>query len=234
MKNLHSACNPRFDCAALSAKNVKEKMKKLLITTLILLMLTLTACSASDSPATASISSTDSLPIATQLLLGTMKLDGTEQDVTAEQAAKLLPFWQVYSELLTSDIAVQEEIDGLVTQIQETMTSEQIQSIEDMALTQQDVIAAMQESGGGMSQAQQSSSSGSGSSSGGFAPPDGGMAMGAPPDGGEIAGGVPIASQSSSGGDSSATEAIQDPMGGGVPSALIDALIELLQSKANS
>lgn len=211
-------------------------MKYFLLMTLILLTLILTACgTASSGPQAGSGTSADSLPIATQLLIGTMKLDGMEQDVTAEKAAELLPLWQVYSELLTSDIAAQEEIDGLVEQIQETMTDKQMQVIEDMALTQQDVIAAMQESGGGMNQASQSrSSSSSGSSSGGFAPPDGGMAMGAPPDGGEMVGGVPIAGQSSSGGDSSTTEAVQGPMGGGVPSALIDALIELLQSKANS
>jgi hypothetical protein len=212
-------------------------MKKLPITTLILLMLTLTACgTASSGPQAGSGTSADSLPIATQLLIGTMKLDGMEQDVTAEQAAELLPLWQVYSELLTSDIAAQEEIDGLVEQIQETMTDKQMQAIEAMALTQQDVMAAMQENGGGMNQASQSeSNSSSGSSSGGFAPPDGGMAMGAPPDeGGGMPGGMSAANDSTSGSDSSTTETSQGPMGGGVPSALIEALIELLQSKTNS
>ena len=73
-------------------------MKKLLITTLILLMLTLTACgSASDSPAAGSKPSAGSMPMATQLIVGTMKLDGTEQDVTAEQAADLMPMWHDYT-----------------------------------------------------------------------------------------------------------------------------------------
>jgi hypothetical protein len=227
----------RLRSAPLSAKNIKEKMKNLLITTLILIMLTLTACgTASNGPQAISATSADSLPIATQLLIGTMKLDGTEQDVNAEQAVDLLPLWQVYSELLTSDIAAQEEIDGLVEQIQEAMSDEQMQAIEDMALTQQDVMAAMQENGGGMNQASQSgSSSSSESNSAGFNPPDGGMAMDAPPDGGAgIPGGMPAASDSTSGSDSSTTEAGQGPMGGGVPSALIEVLIELLQSKVNS
>ncbi|MBI5841592.1 MAG: hypothetical protein HZB19_15985 [Chloroflexi bacterium] len=218
-------------------------MKKLLITTLILLMLTLTACgSASDSPTVDSVTSADFLPPATQLIVGTMKLDGTEQDVTAGQAAELLPLWQVYSELLTSDTAAQGEIDGLIAQIRGTMTDEQMQAIEDMALTQQDVMAAMQEQGLGMGGGQglsagqiataQASRSSSG---GGFTPPDGGMPMGAPPDGGEgIPGDMQMAADSSSGSDSSQTAAGRGLAGSGVPSVLIEVLIELLKSKAGS
>jgi hypothetical protein len=222
-------------------------MKKLLIPILMLLTLILTACSASASPTADSAAPAGSLPKATQLIIGTIKLDNTEQDVTAGQAAELLPMWQVYSELLTSDTAAQEEIDGLLNQIEETMTEDQMQAISDMNLGQQDVMAVMQEQGlvmgGGQglsadqiatAQALRESSGGTGFAGG---PPDGGgMPMGAPPDGGvEMPGGGPFGSQSSSGGDSSITESVRGPMGGGgVPSALIEALIELLQSKAGS
>jgi len=207
-------------------------MKNLLITTLILCLLTLTACgSASNGPQTGPASSSVSLPVTTQLLAGTMKLDGTEQDVTAEQAAELLPLWQVYGELLTSDAAAQEEIDGLVDQIRETMTEEQMQAISDMSLTQQDVFALMQEKGSGVIQSAQSS--GSQNSSGFAGPPDGGMPMGAPLDEG-MAGGMPSGSQTSSGSDSTAARTDQGQAGGGVPSALIEALVEMLKSKAGS
>ncbi|MEW6402486.1 MAG: hypothetical protein AB1649_11855 [Chloroflexota bacterium] len=221
-------------------------MKKLLITTLILLTLTLTACTASASPTTDTAAPAGSLPMATQLMVGTFKLDGTDQDVTAEQAAQLLTMWQVYSELLASDTAAQEEIDGVINQIQETMTDEQMQAITDMNLTQQDLMAVMQEQGLGMAggpslsadqiataQAMRESSGGTG-----FAgdPPDGGgMPMGAPPDGGGMPGGaMPSTNQSSSGDDATTTESARGPMGGGVSSALMEALIELLKTKADS
>jgi hypothetical protein len=185
------------------------------------------------------------MPMATKLIIGTFKLDGTEQDVTAEQAAELLPMWQVYSGLLTSDRAAQAEKDGLINQIQETMTDAQMKAIDDMNLSQQDVMALMQEKGLGMGMgggqglstdqiatAQALRQSNSGGGGGGFAggPPDGGggMPAGGPLDGG----GMPSGNQSSSGSNTNSSAAARGPMGGGVPSALIDALIEFLQSKA--
>jgi hypothetical protein len=228
-------------------------MKKLLITTLILLTLTLTACSASDSPTTGSEPSAGSMPMATQLIIGTMKLDGTEQDVTAEQAVELLPMWQVYSELTTSDITAQAEVDGLISQIQETMTDEQMQAITDMNLTQQDVMAVMQEQGLGMeggpnlsadqiatAQAMRESGGGNGFAGGppdGFAggPPDGGM-----PSGGGAGGGGAFGDGQQLSPDQIATAQAARASGGGgggfnsVPAALIEALIHLLEEKAGS
>ncbi len=208
-------------------------MKKLLITTLMILILT--ACSsASNSPQVDYATSAGSLPTVTQLLVGTMKLNGTAQDVTAKQATELLPLWQVYSELLTSDTAAQEEIDGLVKQIQETMTDEQMQAIQDMDLTQRDVFALMQQNSGGTNRTSQSSSSSSQSNGAGFGPPDGGMPMGAPPDGGGVPGGANFQSQSSSGSNSTTTGSGQGQIRSGIPSTLIQALVEMLQSKVGS
>ena len=215
-------------------------MKKLLITTLILIMLTLTACgSASSGTQAAPGSSSDSLPKVTQLIVGTFKLDGTDNAVTAEQAAELLPLWQVYSELLTSNTAAQEEIDGLVAQIQDTMTVSQMKAITDMNLSQQDVMTVMQKHSTGITSAQKSTtkSSSSSSSSGAGGPPDGGggMPMGAPPDAG---GGMPMGdmssgSQSSSGNTSTTAGTNSSPAGGG-QTLLIEALISYLQSIAVS
>jgi hypothetical protein len=53
-------------------------------------------------------------------------------------------YWQVYQELSQSDTAAQAEIDGLVEQIEETMTADQMQAITAMNITQQDVFTAMQ------------------------------------------------------------------------------------------
>ena len=37
------------------------------------------------------------MPLSEKLALGTLKLEGTSNAVTAKQAADLLPLWQVYS-----------------------------------------------------------------------------------------------------------------------------------------
>jgi hypothetical protein len=220
-------------------------MKKILLITLLLLTLTLTACgSASNTDQVSSTQESATLPTATQLAVGTLKLDGTEQAVTANQANELLVMWQVYQDLSSSDTAAQEEIDGLVEQIQETMTTDQTNAIKAMNLTQQDVFALMQEQSGDFTQARQSSSSSNSmQSGGGFAPPDGGMA-GGPPDGGSLPGGAPpdggIGGMGSAGSSTSTgqTQATGTGAGAGgsagVPTPLVSALIQYLQQIASA
>jgi hypothetical protein len=200
-------------------------MKKLLFSPLIVLTVLLSACSTA-STGTPTSSTNNDLPIATQLAVGTLKLEESGQDVTAEQAEELVLYWQVYKELSQSEIAAQAEMDGLVVQIQETMTDVQMQAITDMALTQQDVIAAMQ----GMTVVSSDSSEStvnvpSGGDMPAAGPPDGSV----PPDGGlamDVSGAAPdmdqVQSSQSGAGLSGVTEA---------PSTLIDALIEALQEK---
>jgi hypothetical protein len=105
--------------------------------------------SSGDSAAVALSTSYDNaLPVASQFLLGTFKLEGTDQAVTAAQAAVLLPLWTEYSDSnqsmgpgsgqtgTTSDNTdVQAQIDALVAQIQAAMTSDQTQAIADLQLT---------------------------------------------------------------------------------------------------
>jgi len=95
-------------------------MKKIFPPVLLLFTLIMTACgSAQVNPTQAS----DDVPVATMLVIGTLQLEGTQQAVTDEQAGELLPMWQVYQSLTNSSTAAQAEIDGLVEQIRETMTS---------------------------------------------------------------------------------------------------------------
>ena len=70
---------------------------------------------------------------------------GTELAVDAAQAAELIPLWQVLNGLTESGSAAPEEIDALVAQIEETMTSEQISAIAAKQLTREDMGAIMQE-----------------------------------------------------------------------------------------
>lgn len=216
-------------------------MKKTLFSTFILLAFLLSACGTAqtNTPGAQTMPGNGELPEITKLVIGTLNLKDTENAVTAEQAQELLPLWQVYLSLLSSDTAAQEEIDALVEQIGETMTPEQTQAIESMQLSQEDMFKVMQESGLGMGGNRPQASSDSSGSSGSFGPPDGGSF--APPDGGGgmpgggmPSGGMPSGSQSQSGDQSAAAQPAQGMGGGGVPTALIQAVIDYLQEITGS
>jgi hypothetical protein len=124
-------------------------MKKNFISILLFFTFLLTACGASSSTPTDSNGNfgTPPLPLAMQLVFGTFKLEATDNAVTVDQAAQLLPLWQVYKDLSVSTSAAQEEIDALANQIQGTMTPEQAQAITDMELTRRDISQIMQDLG---------------------------------------------------------------------------------------
>lgn len=221
-------------------------MKKVLLTTMLFLTLALAACNGAASASQASSpQESASLAAAAQLAVGTLKLDGTEQAVTGEQASELLVMWQVYLDLAGSDTAAQEEIDGLVNQIQETMTSEQMEAIRAMDLTQQDLFALMQEQGTETGSSQRSSGDttftfapggGGGPPDGGGGPPaDAGMAGGAPPDGGmggDLGGMDGIGP--GSGTDQSAATGQAAGGNQSIPTALVRAVVQYLEGKAAS
>jgi hypothetical protein len=79
-----------------------------------------------------------------QLLVGTLKLEGTSLAVTADQATELLPLWQMIRSLTGNGTAAQAEIDAVLSQIQETMSTEQIQAIQDMQISSEDYQAQME------------------------------------------------------------------------------------------
>lgn len=209
-------------------------MKRLFTPSLIVLAILLTACGSSVTNTPMNATNSD-MPTATQLALGSLKLDETDNAITAEQAVDLLPMWQVYEELLNSDTAAQEEIDALTEQIQETMTSEQMQAITDMQLTQQDMITAMQGANTFTSSSQSSNNVTVPSSNGGMptgGPPDG--SNGAPSD---MGGGLPsdfggVAPDTSAGGSQNTQTGSGQARGvSGVPIPLIQMVIESLQQK---
>ncbi len=162
-------------------------MKHILLSLLTIFAITLTACSfSSTNTQTGSTQTTNGITTETQLALGSLKLEDTEYAITREQATELLPMWQVYGDLLTSDTAAQEEIDALIEQIQETMTTDQMQTITQMGFTQQDVAAVVQASTVFTSTSQNDSSvtvptGGGGQGGGGVGPAD---FAGGPPAGG--------------------------------------------------
>jgi hypothetical protein len=209
-------------------------MKKLLFSTLVILAIALTGCTSSVA-GNPTGSSNNVLPTETQLAVGTLKLTGTDQDVTADQAKELVVYWEVYQKLSQSETAAQAEIDGLTAQIQETMTDGQMNAITAMNITQQDVLTSMQgvtdvssNTGDSTISLPSGSASGGGMPAGG-PPADGG---GAPLDGGGMpsdmsgAAQAPGTDQSQSSQANSGSTVIAE-----VPSALVEAVIQALQQK---
>ena len=124
--------------------------RKFVLPVLLILILLLSACGSTTSRGSASTQAAanqQGLQLSEKLAIGTLKLEGTPNAVTAKQASDLLPLWQVYSSLITSDTAAQQEKDALAQQIQETMSPTQVQAINGFNLTQRDVFTSMQQLG---------------------------------------------------------------------------------------
>lgn len=217
----------------------------------LILILILTACSSkvASSGQTAGSSALaqeggNTLTGITLLTVGTFKLEGTANAVTAQQATELLPLWKAYRSLSGDSASATAELEALVKQIEQTMTAEQLKAITDMNLTSQDLMTTMQ--GLGLSMPEQMGAP-SGSSQEqqppvgdmGAMPADGGGGMpggggGAPPAGG---GGAPGGGGMPGGGNTALNPALrqtrqaQRNSASGGSSPLLDALIKLLESK---
>lgn len=218
-------------------------MKKLLFI-LLFLTLTLTACGSQTNPAdnqsnTVQVDpNTRELPLSTKLAIGTLKLEGTDLAVASDQAADLLPLWQVFSSLSSSDTAAPEEVTAITEQIQESMTSEQLSAIDDMNLSGQDIFSSMQELG--LVNAPQVNASGTpqaGRNFDGGQRPEGGFPPGSFPGGGNGPGGD-FSGQGLSQ-EQIATAQARRAEGGGnfgnrMLTPLVEAVIKLLESKTGS
>ena len=87
------------------------------------------------------------LPPASQLVLGTLMLEDTEYAVDSGLAANLTPYWKLFRSLLESDTTAQEELNALIAEIQELMSTDQVNYIADLELTQEDLMTFISESG---------------------------------------------------------------------------------------
>ena len=124
----------------------------------ILIVIVLAACTTPSTGASSSGTGSSAAPLTlepgdlslqTTLLVGTLKLEDTPQAVTSEQAAQLLTLWKAVRSLAESDTTSEAEREALTRQIEAAMTAEQLQAIEAMGLTQEDVMDLMQELGPG-------------------------------------------------------------------------------------
>ena len=111
----------------------------------ILLVVGLSACgtSTTTNPSDSSGMNSKSLSTVEELVLGTLKLEGTSQAVDKTQAAALLPLWQAYEELQTNNSTASEEVDAVISQIQGSMTADQTKAIDNYKLTSQGLLDLM-------------------------------------------------------------------------------------------
>ncbi len=96
---------------------------------------------------------------ALQLAAGMLKLDGTSNAITAQEAAKLLPLWQSLQQVEGSttpsggfgtsgaNTAMRQQMSTQIMAIENAMPREQIQAITAMNLSRQDIFAAFQQAG---------------------------------------------------------------------------------------
>lgn len=143
------------------------------------------------------------LPLRNQLLLGTLRLDESDQPLSVAQAAALLPLWQGLRGAMNSGASAQAEIDALLRQIESNLTAGQLATIRGWKLSQTDLRAWASSQG---------------------------LAVGAGAGGGA---GMPGSGQSLSPEARATRQAERGGAGesSGLSRALIDAVIALLESK---
>ena len=201
-------------------------MKNKMIMILVVLALVLSACSAASTTAqSTSTASTNSVSEKTGLMVGILKLEGTDQALTAKQASQLLPLWEVMKVLASSDTSAQVEVDAAFRQVKETLTASQLQAIADMKLTGEDITAFEQTLS--TTSVQTSSKTSSSSSQGGFDPGGG-------PGGDSVGGLISGFSQTQASTTSSASSKTSSGTTNQIPANLLNALIKLAQARANT
>jgi hypothetical protein len=162
-------------------------------------------------------SSTDALPVQTQLALGTILLEDGDLAVDSDRAGELLPLWRVVQSLAESGTAAGAEITAVVNQIQGGMTAEQIAAIADLQLTQDSIRSLVQD--GSIAIAREDVKSGdTGAAAGGGAPGGGG--------GGPLGGQADPSQQAT-------RQAAQSSNGGNdrLGQAVTNAVIQMLEAK---
>jgi hypothetical protein len=222
-------------------------MKKASFFLLICLLLAgLSGCAAQTTPtggpgAAGTGEAVSGLSTLNKMAVGVFKLDGSANDLSAEQAQQMLVLWQAYVQLTDSDTTATQEKEAVVSQIQSTLTSEQLAAIEALNLRARDVNDLMQEKGLSANASTDkttttsstSNRGGMGGGPGGGGMPGGGMPGGGMADGGM--GGQMPGANATPGADGQMPAG--GPGGGGYvdeasTQAIIEALIKMLQQKA--
>jgi hypothetical protein len=139
--------------------------------------------------------------------------------VNSTQAESLLPLLKFLKDLSTNNTVTQQQIDSLVEQALAILSAEQIQAIANIQITPERMMTVLQEQG---------IAPGSPSQASGNPPLQSGLPQGTPP-----AGGPGERSPSLEQLDTPPTRGMGPPLGAISPQ-LIDALIQLMESKTTS
>jgi hypothetical protein len=224
-----------------------KEFKKAGLVLALISMLVLTACSGSTSSASAQSSnsqrtqssSTTTVTPETRLALGTLKLEGTNQALTADQAKTLLPLWKAVKSLSANSASSPIEVQALFDQIKENMTVDQTQAIDKLDLSAENlrtIMTSLGIQGGAAGGGQRPSSTQSAGGANAGQQRQGGQNFGGG-GGGIPGGGFPGGNGGANTGQRSTTP------GAGtngtstrnrVNPALVDAIIKLLEGRASS
>ena len=169
--------------------------RRLYLIVVVPVLLALAACASIQQANTASNTSTSqtqanplsnaaSQPVEDKLAIGTLKLDGTAQAVTAAQAKTLLPLWKAVKTMSASNTTATAEMTALYSQIEDAMTAQQITAIKAISLSPTDMQKYGSAAAGSSSKTGSASSAQAQGSDGG----PGGGGFGGPPDSGGIPG----------------------------------------------
>jgi hypothetical protein len=205
-------------------------MKKwMFITIIISLVVALAACGSAQS-ANAAKSTATTLSLEGDLLVGTFKLENTSLAINSAQASTLLPLWETLQSLASSNTTASQEVDAVVSQIESSMSADQVSSITAMKLTQQDLAATAIDTGTAATTAGSASTVKTSAAQ----LPAGAAAGGNPPS--DVGGGIPGATdvQSASQAQTGSSQAVSTQAAGTtdqVSAAMIKALVALLQKK---
>jgi hypothetical protein len=143
-------------------------MKPFLLITLTIVALLLVACGGTTVPAAPAaapivpntevtptplsatylkIDYADATNVRNQLALGTLKLEGTANAITAAQAKELLPLWQALVALSGTTTTAEAELTAVQNQIAEALQPAQLQAIGALQLTTTQLNAFYAEKG---------------------------------------------------------------------------------------
>jgi hypothetical protein len=82
-----------------------------------------------------------------QLAVDILRLEGTNQAVTADEAKQLLPLWEKVKTMSADSSTAPADLQAVYTQISQVLTSDQTQAIQQMTFDQTTMQALMQQYG---------------------------------------------------------------------------------------
>jgi len=207
-------------------------MKKMLLVSIVIsLVLALTACGSTQNTTAVATAST-TLTQEGQFLVGTLKLENTSLAVTSEQANTLLPLWETLESLASSNTAASQEVDAVVSQIESSLSAQQVSGITAMKLTQQDLAALALDTGTSSTTA--ASNNTAKTSAAQLQALTGDPGTGNPPGGMDAGMGAASDVQTVSQAQTGTSQAVSTPSAvttNQVPAAMIKVLVALLQKK---